>query len=197
MTKVAAGITISLDGYVAGPSDGPGRGLGEGGERLHYWVFGGPWTYDGEQDFDAMSGEDRAYYDRLIERIGSGIVGRGMYEAAGAWGGQNPFPGTLVVLTHRTTDPHDESFIFVDKLSEALRLAHEAARDKAVSIGGGADVIRQALAAGEVDELCLSIAPVVLGAGKPLFDGNLMLDLEPLEVYQSRWATHVRYAVAR
>ena len=165
--------------------------------RLHYWVFGGPWTYDGEQDFAAISGEDRAYYDGLIALIGSGIVGRGMYEAAGAWGGANPFPGTLVVLTHRTDDPHDESFTFVDDLGEALRRAREAAGDKAVSIGGGARGIRQALAAGEVDELCLSTAPVVLGAGKPLFDGGLELDLEPLEVHQSRWATHVRYAVPR
>jgi dihydrofolate reductase len=164
---------------------------------LHYWVFGGPWTYDGEHDFGAISGEDKAYYDGLIERIGSGIVGRGMYDAAGAWGGHNPFPGTLVVLTHRTSDPHDESFAFVDDLGEALRLAREAAGDKAVSIGGGADVIRQALAAGEVDELWLSTAPVVLGAGKPLFDGSLELDLEPLDVHQSRWATHVRYAVSR
>ena len=145
--------------------------------------------------FAAITGEDKVYYDGLIERIGSGIVGRGMYDAAGAWGGTNPFPGTLVVLTHRTDDPHDETFVFVDDLGDALRLAGEAAGDKAVSIGGGADVIRQALAAGEVDELCLSTAPVVLGAGKPLFDGSLRLDLQPLEVHQSRWATHVRYAL--
>ena len=101
------------------------------------------------------------------------------------------------MLTHRTDDPHDESFTFVDDLGQALRLAREAAGDKAVSLGGGADVIRQALAAGEVDELYLSTAPVVLGAGKPLFDGSLELDLEPLAVHQSRWATHVRYAVTR
>jgi dihydrofolate reductase len=119
-----------------------------------------------------------------------------MYDAAGAWGGTNPFPGRLVALTHRTDDLHDESFVFVDDLGEALRLAREAAGDKAASIGGGADVIRQALAAGEVDELCLSTAPV-LGAGKPLFEGGLELDLESLEVHQSRWATHVRYAVTR
>jgi dihydrofolate reductase len=194
MTTIAS-ITTSLDGYITGPDDRPGQGLGAGGERLHYWVFGGPWAYDSEHDFHAMSGEDKAYYDGLIERIGSGIVGRGMYDAAGAWGGQNPFPDPLVVLTHRTADPHDESFTFIDELGEALRLAREAAGTRAVSIGGGADVIRQALAAGEVDELCLSTAPVVLGAGKPLFDGSLELDLEPLAVHQSRWATHVRYAV--
>lgn len=196
MTTIAS-ISVSLDGFITGPDDRPGQGLGVGGERLHYWVFGGPWTYDGEHDFGAMSGEDKAYYDQLVERIGAGIVGRGMYESAGAWGGHNPFPGTLVVLTHRPDDPHDESFTFVDDLGEALRLARDAAGDKAVGVSGGADVIRQAIAAGEVDELCLSTAPVVLGAGKPLFDGSLELDLEPLEVHQSRWATHVRYAVKR
>jgi dihydrofolate reductase len=196
MTTIAS-ISMSVDGFVTGPDDGPGRGLGVGGERLHYWVFGGPWTYTGEHDFDAISGEDKVYFDGLVERIGSGIVGRGMYDASGAWGGRNPFPGPLVVLTHRTDDPHDESFTFADDLPGALRLARAAAGGKAVSIGGGADVIRQALAAGEVDELYLSTAPVVLGAGKPLFDGGLELDLEPLEVHQSRWATHVRYAVRR
>ncbi len=196
MTTTAS-ITMSLDGFVTGPDDRPGQGLGVRGERLHYWVFGGPWTYDGEHDFDAISGEDKAYYDGLVERVGAGIVGRGMYDAAGAWGGKNPFPGTLVVLTHRTDDPHDASFTFVGDLGEALRLAREAAGDKAVNLAGGAAVIRQALGAGKVDELCLSIAPVVLGAGKPLFDGTLELGLEPLEVHQSRWATHVRYAVTR
>jgi dihydrofolate reductase len=196
MTTIAT-ITVSLDGFVTGPDDRPGQGLGVGGERLHYWVFGGPWTYDGAHDFDGMSGEDKAFYDGLTGRIGAGVVGRGMYDAAGGWGGKNPFPGPLVVLTHRTADPHDDSFTFVDGLGEALRVAREAAGDKAVSVGGGAEIIRHALEAGEVDELYLSTAPVVLGAGKPLFDGGLQLDLEPLEVHQSRWATHVRYAVPR
>src|SRR3954454_13959776 len=131
-----ASISVSLDGFVTGPDDRPGQGLGVGGERLHNWVFGGPWTYEGEHDFDAISGGDKAYYDGLIERIGAGVVGRGMYDAAGAWGGKNPFPGTLVVLSHRTDDPHDESFSFVADLGDALRLARKAAGDKAVSIGG-------------------------------------------------------------
>jgi dihydrofolate reductase len=196
MTTIA-GISVSLDGFITGPDDRPGQGLGRGGERLHYWVFGGPWTYDGEHDFGAMSEIDKAYYEALTARIGSGIVGRGMYESAGAWGGRNPFPGTLVVLTHRPDDPHDDSYLFLADLDEALRVAREAAGDKAVGINGGAEVIRQALAAGEVDELYLSTAPVVLGSGKPLFDGTLELDLAPLEVHQSRWATHVRYAVVR
>ena len=68
MTTIAS-ISMSVDGFVTGPDDRPGQGLGVGGERLHHWVFGGPWTYDGAHDFHAMSGEDKAYYDGLIERI--------------------------------------------------------------------------------------------------------------------------------
>src|ERR1700751_4455387 len=90
--KIVAGITVSVDGYITGPDDGPGCGLGVGGERLHNWVMGGPWTYDGEHAF-AMSAEDRAFYDGYVGDIASGIVGRGMYDASGAWGGTNPFGG--------------------------------------------------------------------------------------------------------
>ena len=84
--SVIATITTSLDGYVTGPDDGPGCGLGVGGERLHYWVMGGPWTYEGEHEF-AMSGPDREFYDELEATLGAGVCGRGMYDAAGAWGG--------------------------------------------------------------------------------------------------------------
>jgi hypothetical protein len=103
MGKVIASITTSVDGYVTGPDDGPDYGLGRGGERLHYWVMGGPWTYEGGHDF-AMHGPDKEFYDELISTVASGVVGRGMYDAAGAWGGTNPFPGTLFVLTHRAAD---------------------------------------------------------------------------------------------
>src|SRR5438270_10817672 len=84
MGKVIASITTSVDGYVTGPDDGPELGLGNGGERLHYWVMGGPWTYDGGHDF-AMHGPDKEFYDELVASYGAGIVGRGMYDAAGAW----------------------------------------------------------------------------------------------------------------
>ena len=101
MSKVIASITTSVDGYVTGPDDGPELGLGRGGERLHYWVMGGPWTYEGGHDF-AMHGPDKEFYDEYVSTVSSGVVGRGMYDAAGAWGGTNPFPGPLFVLTHRT-----------------------------------------------------------------------------------------------
>jgi dihydrofolate reductase len=199
MGKVVASITTSVDGYVTGPHDGPEYGLGRGGERLHYWVMGGPWTYDGGHDF-AMHGADKEFYDELVSTMASGVVGRGMYDAAGAWGGTNPFPGTLFVLTHRVADqpPPESGFRFVADLDEALARATEAAGDGDVGIGGGADVIRQALAAGMADELALSTAPVILGAGKRLFDGfDHDIDLQVAKVYSSPYATHVRYLVTK
>ena len=103
------------------------------------------------------------------------------------------------MVTHRTEDePADSGFVFVDGLDEALDRAAAVAGARAVSIGGGADVIRQALAGGRVDELVLSTAPVVLGGGKRLFDGfDRDVDLEVLETVSSPYATHVRYAVRR
>lgn len=197
MGKVIASITVSLDGYVTGPDDGPGRGLGTGGERLHHWVMGGPWRYGDDHSF-AMAEADRAWSDLLTAGLGAGVVGRGMYDAAGAWGGSNPFPGTLVVLTHRVEDqpPASSGFRFVDGFDAALATAQELADGRDVSLGGGADVIRQAMAAGVVDELALSTAPVVLGGGKRLFEGfDHDVDLEILDVHPAAYAVHVRYAV--
>ncbi len=201
MGKVIASITQSLDGYIVGPDDGPEHGLGRGGERLHYWVMGGPWTYDDDgRDTDGMTGADREYYDSLLADLGGGICGRGMYDAAGGWGGTNPFPGTLIVLTHRVEDQPDDSagFRFVDGFDEALAQAREIAGDRAVSLGGGADLIRQGLTAGVVDELAISTAPVLLGGGKRLFDGFTEdVDLDIVSVHHSAYAVHVRYAVRR
>jgi len=81
MTKVTAGITTSLDGYITGPNDGPGVGLGEGGERLHYWVFGGPWSY-GEDPKGEATGADKKFLDEAFGRLGAVIGGRNTYEAA-------------------------------------------------------------------------------------------------------------------
>lgn len=201
MGKVIAAITTSVDGYFVGPQDGPEYGLGIGGERLHYWVMGGPWTYAGGfHDTDGMQGADREFYETLTDGLTCGIAGRGMYDAAGAWGGTNPFPGTLIVLTHRTHDQPDPStgFLFVDGFDAALARAREIAGDGVVSLAGGADVIRQGLAAEVVDELAISTAPVVLGRGRRLFEGfDHDLDLAVLGTWSSAFATHVRYAVRR
>jgi dihydrofolate reductase len=198
MTKITAGITTSVDGYVTGPHDGPGCGLGVGGERLHYWVFGGPWSYESGPKGEP-TGEDKAYLDSVMAASGAAVVGRGMYEAAGHWGGTSPWGVPCFVVTHRPEEqPAGDDFVFVDGVAAAVERARAAAGDKDVSIGGGADVIRQALAAGLVDELTIILAPVVLGAGKRLFDGFTDdVELAHIGVRQSPYATFVEYRVVR
>ena len=196
MAKVLAGITTSVDGYVAGPDDGPGKGLGEGGERLHYWVFGGPWTYEAGPRGEA-TGEDAARLEALMSRIGAVVAGRWTYEAAGHWGGENPWGLPVFIVTHRPEEePEGGAFTFVPGVPEAIERARQAAGNKDVHVMGGADVIRQALEAGLVDELTIIVAPVVLGGGKRLFeDFSTSLELEHLGVRQSPFATFVDYRV--
>jgi dihydrofolate reductase len=196
MTKVLAGITTSVDGYVAGPDDGPGKGLGEGGERLHYWVFGGPWTYDTEQLGEA-TGEDAAWLEQAMSGLGAVVGGRWTYEAADHWGGKNPWDKPFFIVTNRPEEePDDGGFTFVSGLEDAVARAKEAAGDKDVHIMGGADIIRQALEAGLVDELTIIIAPVLLGGGKQLFEGfTKSLELEHIGVRQSPFATFIDYRV--
>jgi dihydrofolate reductase len=172
--------------------------LGEGGERLHYWVFGGPWTYDEEPTGEA-TGADKKFLDEGIARCGAIVGGRNTYDAAGAWGGSNPFGVPFFIVTHRPEDePSDAGFTFVDGTDEAIARAREAAGDKDAFVMGGADVIRQALRGGHVEELTISIAPVVLGGGKRLFDDfDETLTLEHKGLLQSSFATHVTYRVVR
>jgi dihydrofolate reductase len=196
MGKVAAGITVSVDGYITGPDDGPGRGLGTGGERLHYWVFGGPWTY-GSPERGQPSGVDKEWLEDVLGANGAVVTGRGTYEAAGHWGDRNPWGIPVFVVTHRPEEqPAGDEFIFVGGLVEAIERAKAAAGDKQVHVMGGAQVIRQALSAGLVDELTIIVAPVVLGGGKRLFDGpSGSVELEHLGVRQSPFATFIDYRV--
>jgi dihydrofolate reductase len=198
MAKIIAAITMSVDGYITGPNDGPGKGLGDGGERLHYWVFGGPWTYENEPQGEPV-GEEAEYLDAMTARVGAIIIGRNMYEAAEHWGDKNPFGMPVFVVTHRPEEqPETGEFSFVGSLEEAVDRAKEAAGDKDVSIGGGADIIRQGLGTGIVDELAIIVAPVVLGGGKHLFEGfTKSLDLENQGVRQSQYATFIEFAVKR
>jgi dihydrofolate reductase len=198
MTKLIASITTSVDGYITGPNDGPGKGLGEGGERLHYWVFGGPWTYEDEPR-GKPEGEDMEFLAEAMARVGAVVGGRNTYEAARHWGDENPFGVPMFIVTHRPEEePPGGEFSFVEGVEEAVERAREAAGGKDVSLMGGADVIRQALAAGIVDELTIIVAPVVLGAGKGLFDGfTESLELEHLGVRQSSLATFIDYRVKR
>jgi dihydrofolate reductase len=198
MTKVAAGITVSVDGYITGPEDGPEKGLGEGGERLHYWVFGGPWSYENEPKGEP-TGDDAEWLADSSARAGAVVGGRATYESARHWGDQNPFGLPLFIVTHRPEEePEGGEFIFVSGVEEAVERAREAAGDKDVHVMGGAEIIRQALDAGIVDELSIIVAPVVLGGGKRLFEGfSKSLDLEHIGVRQSEFATFIDYRVKR
>jgi dihydrofolate reductase len=196
MSKVTAGITMSLDGYIAAPEDGPGKGLGTGGERLHNWVFGGPWHYD-DVTRGEPQGEDAAWMAQAMAQLGAVVTGRSTYEAAGHWGGRSPWGVPVFVVTHRTDEqPDGHDFSFVAGVEAAVEAAREAAGGRNVNVMGGAQTIRQALAANLVEELTVIVAPVILGAGKRLFDGFAhTVDLEQIGARQSQYATFLNYRV--
>ena len=128
MAKIVAAITTSVDGYITGPDDGPDKGLGEGGERLHYWVMGGPWSYDNEPQGEP-EGEDAEYLNEMTARGGAIVVGRNMYEAAGHWGDKNPFGMPVFVVTHRPEEePETGEFTFVGDFEEAIDRAKAGRR---------------------------------------------------------------------
>jgi dihydrofolate reductase len=201
MAKVLAGITMSLDGYITGPNDRPGAGLGEDGEKLHYWVFGGPWTYDGDRGSPAAV--DQQYLDEVFGSAGAWIVGRTMHDVVDGWGEDPGFGVPVFVVTHRPHDTlvkGDTTFEFVTGgITDALERARAAAGDKNVIVMGGAHLLRQYLEAELVDELTLTIAPVLLGAGKRLFDGSARtdIDFERYAVIESPFATHLRFRIAQ
>lgn len=196
MAKVLAGITTSIDGYITGPNDGPGNGLGDDGERLHNWVFGGPWRYSDDLRPQAK-GEDAAWLAEVSANLGAVVGGRGTYEAARHWGDRNPWGVPFFIVTHRPEEqPPGEDFTFISGVEAAVERAVEVAGGKNVHVMGGGETIRQALAAGLVDAFTLIIAPVVMGAGKRLFDGfPHSLDLEQTGVRQSQFATFIDYRV--
>lgn len=202
MGTVRADISMSLDGYVAGSHDGLGRGLGDGGEPLHSWVMGGPWTYDAGGSFDA-TGVDREVMDETFDGLGAAIVGRRMYDVVDGWGEEEAFPAPVFVLTSRPAPVRTvgrSSYTFVtDGPRAALERAQAAAGKGRVHVGGGARTIAQFLAAGLVDELSLHVAPVLLGSGVRLFDEleGPMPAFEQVRVRESPYAVHIHYRVGR
>ena len=196
MSQVTCDLTISLDGFVAGPNQSMAEPLGEGGELLHRWQFEEPEANTAEREG--------------ILAAGAFIMGRNMYAGPGEWdegwrgwwGEEPPYHAPVFVLTHQPREPvrmrGGTTFNFVtDGIESALARAREAAGSKDVAIAGGAQTARQYLSAGLIDELRLHIAPMVLGAGERLLDGVENLTLEPTEVGGTSLVTHVRYRVIR
>lgn len=202
MSRVVADITMSLDGFVTAPNDGPAGGLGDNGEVLHYWVFGGPWTHeiaDKGQPGDGAVGVDKQVIDEFMHGAAM-VVGRRMYDVTAGWGGRSPFGVSCIVVTHRVADQPDPAsmFEFVDGVEAAVDRARRIAGDGTVNVGGGASIIQQALRSGLVDELQVHVAPVILGAGRTLFgELGIRLHLEPIRVLDSPFATHIKYRVVK
>lgn len=202
MGKVVFDITMSLDGYVAGPGDGPELGLGEGGERLHEWAVElASWR----EPHGLEGGETNASSEILESMSASGavVVGKRMFDNAHGWGDEPPFRKPVFVLTHTAREPltkGDTTFTFVtDGIESAVEQAKAAAGEQDVSIGGGASTAQQALKAGLVDEVRLTFAPILLGGGVALFDGLGPddVELEVTRVVEGPKATHVRYRVVK
>ena len=142
MSKVTAAITTSVDGYVVGPNDGPGNGLGDGGERLHHWVFGGPWTYDDPPTGEA-TGEDAEWLKQAMSGLGAVVGGRNTYEAADRWGDKNPFGVPIFIVTHRPEEePDTGEFNFVGDLARGFLLAGvtPGIEGEVVNLGCGEEV---------------------------------------------------------
>jgi dihydrofolate reductase len=202
MGKVVFSITMSLDGYVAGPDDGPELGLGIGGEALHEWAY----ELESWRSPHGLEGGETNPSSEVMEEMsasGAVIVGKRMFDNAKAWGDEPPFHKPVFVLTHTAREPltkSDTTFTFVTNgIESAVGQAKEAAGDEDVSIGGGASTIQQALKAGLVDEAQLTVAPILLGGGVRLFEGLGPDDaeLELLRVLEGPKATHLKYRVVR
>lgn len=215
MGRVVADISTSLDGYVAGPDQSLDDPLGKGGEQLHEWAFGlRAW-----RERHGMSGGDTGPVNDLVEEgiraTGATIMGRRMYSggqgpweddpnADGWWGDDPPFHHPVFVLTHHPRERREmqggTSFTFVtDGIDSALEQARDAAGDKDMTIGGGAEAIQQFLEAGLVDELQIHVVPVLLGGGARLLDrvGPDDVELETTTVMEAAGVVHLRYRARR
>jgi dihydrofolate reductase len=197
MADTTCHMSISLDGFVAGPDQSRDDPLGKRGMELHSWHLG-----------DERANEaDRAAEELLMRPRGAYVMGRNMYgpirgdwdeEWTGWWGPEPPYHAPVFVLTHHAHEPIEmeggTTFHFVtDGFDAAYAEATETAGDKGVDIAGGASAVRQALQAGVIDELWLDIAPVLLGSGERIFDDVTDFGLEPFEVLHSPLATHIGY----
>ena len=201
MNEVIIEMSMSLDGYISGPNVSDVNPMGDGGERLHQWMFSGR---DGGAPGEGLTGGDKELLDELHSESGAMISGRRLYDITHGWNGSHPFGGIpIFVVTHNTPDeiPSGASpFTFVTEgIARAVVQAREAAGDKSVYVIGGASIDQQLLDAALVDELRIDIVPILFGGGTRLFDKfhRAPLELEQVKVTSSKDVTHLRYRVRR
>lgn len=212
MAKLRFQIAMSLDGFVAGPNQSVDQPLGEGGMQLHEWAFElEAWRKPHGREGGVVN-ESTPVVEESLENVGATIMGRNMFGGGtgpwgaepwdGWWGEEPPFRTPVFVLTNHAREPLKKqggtTFHFVcDGIESALEQAKKAAGGKDVSLGGGASVAQQYLAAGLVDEMLLSVVPVLLGGGTRLFENVPAgaLKLSPIRVVDAPGVTHLRYGV--
>ena len=211
MAKLRLDISISLDGYVAGPNPSDEHPLGIGGEQLHDWAL----ELEAWRRPHGLEGGVVNESSRVMEEsqagLGATVMGRNMFGGAGSWeekpwdgwwGEEPPFHMPVFVVTHHEREPlvkdGGTTFTFVTGgIDSALEQAREAAGGKDIAIAGGADVAQQFLRAGLVDEMQLHVAPVLLGGGRRLFENleGANLELERTRVVAAPGVTHLTYRI--
>jgi dihydrofolate reductase len=211
MGTFKASISMSLDGYVAGPEQSAENPLGIGGEQLHEWIFPLRAFRRGHGDEGGEVNASTPIAEGILGNVGAVVMGRNMFGGGpgpwrddswkGWWGDDPPYHCPVFVLTHHAREPEEmqggTTFYFVtDGIESALEQARTAAADKDVSLGGGAEAVQQYLAAGLLDEVVVSISPILLGGGARLFDnlGDPGPTLEQVEAIGAPGVTHIRYA---
>jgi dihydrofolate reductase len=215
MTRLTLNITMSLDGFVAGPNQTLEQPLGDGGERIHEWMVGLASFRERHGMEGGTTNPDSDVLEESVSATGAVVMGRRMFSggagpweddpnADGWWGDDPPFHVPVFVLTHHPREPVTKeggtSYTFVtDGIEAALEQARAAAEDKDVSVAGGASVAQQYLKAGLLDELQVHVAPLLLGDGVRLFDqlGTDPAQLEVTRVIESPAVTHLRYRVVK
>jgi dihydrofolate reductase len=211
MSKVKVTITMSLDGFVAGPEQSAEDPLGIGGEQLHQWLVSLKAFAESHGREGGEVNASTPIAEEILGNVGATIMGRNMFGGGpgpwsgdwrGYWGDDPPYHSPVFVLTRFAREPvpmqGGTTFYFVTEgIESALEQAREAAGDKDVSIGGGARAVQQYLAAGLLDEMVISIVPQFLGGGARLFDnlGDARPKLDQIEAVVAPGVTHLRYAV--
>jgi dihydrofolate reductase len=209
MSKLRLNITMSLDGFVAGPDQSEQNPLGVGGMELHQWLFPLAVFRESHGDEGGEVNASTPVVAAWTENVGATVMGRNMFGGGpgpwgenpwnGWWGDEPPFRHPVYVLTHHAREPLElrgTTFHFVtDGIESALEQAKAAAGGKDVSLGGGAEVAQQYLAAGLLDELDVSVVPLLLGGGARLFDnlGATTLELELVRVVDAPGVAHLKY----
>jgi dihydrofolate reductase len=204
MGKVAMGLSMSLDGFIAGPNDGSGSPLGDGGERLFAWYSGGDTEYrlPGTEMVFQVSRQSAEVLREAHGKIGAFVTGRRTFDIANGWGGSPPLGVPTFVVTH--TVPQEwvyegSPFTFVtDGVESAVEQAKQVAGEKDVAVGA-ASIVQQCIRAGLLEEIHIDLVPVLLGEGVRLFDhlGVGPIDLESTEVVEGAGVTHLTFRVVK